>query len=167
MIYGTDHAIWRRIRLIPFEVTIPQDQQDRQLPAKLRAELPGILAWAVRGCLAWQREGLGAPEAVVDATTGYRQDMDLIGAFLEECCEFGPEAQSTTQGLYDAYKKWCERYGEPLMGKNTFRGKLRDRRFEKKRSNNRHGWRGLRVKANWDPWAELKEVHKRKTNTSN
>ncbi|HLI51013.1 MAG TPA: phage/plasmid primase, P4 family, partial [Thermomicrobiaceae bacterium] len=64
VIRGTDHAIWRRIRLIPFTVTIAEADQDKELPAKLRAEMPGILRWAIDGCLSWQRDGLGVPEAV-------------------------------------------------------------------------------------------------------
>ena len=64
MIRGTDYAIWRRIRLVPFEVQIPPEERDAELPAKLAAESTGILAWAVEGCLQWQKKGLDAPEAV-------------------------------------------------------------------------------------------------------
>ncbi|PLS83054.1 MAG: hypothetical protein CYG60_22800, partial [Actinobacteria bacterium] len=67
-VLGTDHAIWRRVKLIPFDVTIPEEEQDPRLPEKLQAELPGILAWAVRGCLDWQRDGLAEPEEVKAAT---------------------------------------------------------------------------------------------------
>jgi putative DNA primase/helicase len=77
---GTDHAIWRRIRLIPFDVTIPDDEQDARLPEKLAAELPGILAWCVRGCLAWLEIGLNPPDPVSRATDGYRREQDSIGA---------------------------------------------------------------------------------------
>src|SRR5919107_5291637 len=76
---GTDTAIWRRIRLIPFTETIPPGEQDKKLPEKLRAELFGILAWCVEGCLEWQREGLQAPEEVRRATGQYRSEMDVIG----------------------------------------------------------------------------------------
>ena len=85
VIRGTDLAIWRRIRLIPFTVTIPAEEQDRRLGRKLEAELSGILAWAVRGCQAWQREGLGMPAAVKAATEAYRAESDLLAAFLAEC----------------------------------------------------------------------------------
>src|SRR5207249_4861041 len=73
---GTDHAVWRRIKLVPFEVTIPKDEQDKHLLTKLRAEWPGILAWAIRGCLDWQREGLGEPDEVRAATAAYRAQQD-------------------------------------------------------------------------------------------
>jgi len=82
VIRGTDEGIWRRIRLVPFTVVIPEEEQDTTVPEKLRAELPGILAWAVRGCLAWQQEGLPVPEEVQQATAGYREEMDTFGRFL-------------------------------------------------------------------------------------
>ncbi|MBV9452643.1 MAG: hypothetical protein JOZ19_00760 [Rubrobacter sp.] len=80
-IRGTDPAIWDRIRLVPFDVRIPSGEVDRELPEKLKAELPGILAWAVRGCLDWQKNGLGEPEEVRAATEAYRAEMDVLVAF--------------------------------------------------------------------------------------
>jgi putative DNA primase/helicase len=85
-IRGTDDAIWRRIRLVPFTVTIPPDERDPQLVTILRAEKSGILNWAIAGCLDWQRDGLSAPEAVNTATAEYRTEMDKLGAFLEDRC---------------------------------------------------------------------------------
>jgi len=93
-IRGSDHAIWRRVRLIPFAVTIPEEQQDRNLTQKLRDELPGILAWAVQGCLAWQREGLQTPDAVRMATDAYREESDVIGPFITERCALPPHCIS-------------------------------------------------------------------------
>ncbi len=77
---GTDHAIWRRLRLVPFEVTIPEEEQDKTLPAKLERELPGILAWCVRGCLEWQRRGLDAKagQKVRVATAAYKAESDQV-----------------------------------------------------------------------------------------
>ncbi len=77
VIRGTDLGIWRRIRLVPFTVTIPADEIDPYLPNKLRAELPGILAWAVQGCLLWQKGGLRPPAKVEQATAAYRSESDL------------------------------------------------------------------------------------------
>jgi putative DNA primase/helicase len=104
VITGTDTAIWERIRLIPFTVTIPKDERDTTLPDKLHAELPGILAWAVRGCLAWQQDGLGEPDEVQQATAGYRTEMDVLGQFISECCLVGPHYRTKADKLYDAYK---------------------------------------------------------------
>src|SRR5262249_29436106 len=77
-IKGTDFAIWRRIKLIPFEVTFPPEKQDHGLQEKLRQELPGILAWAVSGCIEWQMNGLQEPEEVKGATDDYRVEMDTV-----------------------------------------------------------------------------------------
>ena len=107
-IRGTDYAIWRRIRLIPFTVTIPEAEQDAALLDKLTAELPGILAWAVRGCLDWQTNGLGAPSEVTSATQEYRDEMDVLGEFLTDCCVLAPTRTARAKDLYAAYQKWCE-----------------------------------------------------------
>ena len=96
---GTDEAIWRRIRLAPFEVTIPAGERDKELPDKLRRELPGIMAWAVRGCLDWQANGLGEPVEVSTATAAYRQEMDMLAEFLNDKCIQGQTA-STSAGLF-------------------------------------------------------------------
>src|SRR4029079_2313008 len=82
-ISGSDHGIWRRIRLVPCTVTIPEHERDPRLTAKLADELRGILAWAVRGCLEWREHGLGVPDEVRAATASYREEMDVFGGFLE------------------------------------------------------------------------------------
>jgi putative DNA primase/helicase len=128
VIRGTDEGIWRRVRLIPFTVQIPPDEQDKDLLAKLRDELPGILAWAVAGCLLWQREGgLGIPEEVRAATAAYRTDSDTLGAFLEEYCERGDGYSETTQNLYAAYSQWAKDGGEFKMTQTTFSRRLEER----------------------------------------
>lgn len=111
VIRGDDWAIWRRIRLLPFTVTIPPEAQDRQLEAKLRAELPGILAWAVQGCLAWQRDGLPMPDAVRDATDDYRREMDHFGQFLSERCELARGKTARAGQVYASYRHWTETQG--------------------------------------------------------
>ena len=103
-IRGSDHAIWRRIRLIPFNATIPPEKQDKNFSEKLNAELPGILRWAVEGCLLWQSEGLGLPESVKAATADYRSEMDVISDFIEECCEDTPGVQTPFSDLYHRYQ---------------------------------------------------------------
>src|SRR5690606_27269542 len=82
VVKGTDNGIWRRLRLIPFnqrfwdpnrgESGPPELQADSRLKDKLRPELAGIVAWLVRGCIEWQREGLGQPDEVTAATAEYR-----------------------------------------------------------------------------------------------
>jgi putative DNA primase/helicase len=107
---GDDDAIWRRLRLVPFEECFI-GREDRSLSADLEAELPGILAWAVEGCLEWQRDGLGEAEAVQRATREYREEEDVLGAFLADRCVVG-EGQVAPSDLRDAYDDYCRDLGE-------------------------------------------------------
>ena len=132
-IRGTDNAIWRRIRLISWDVTIPPAEQDRKLPEKLRNELEGVLAWVVAGCVEWQREGLRAPEEVRRATGEYRAEMDVLAAFLrEECATLEGESTAATS-LYEAYKEWCGETGERQEKQRKFGERLKERGYEKQR----------------------------------
>jgi putative DNA primase/helicase len=106
---GDDDAIWRRLRLVPFNVSF-LGREDQGLRAALEAELPGILAWAVQGCLEWQRHGLGLPAAVDAATREYREDEDVLGAFIDERCILDGEIDAST--LREAYEQFCKQLGE-------------------------------------------------------
>ena len=128
---GTDYAIWRRIKLIPFGVSIPKVDQDPKLPEKLKDEMPGILAWAVRGCLKWQAEGLGEPKEVTQATEGYRAEQDVLAAFIEECCVVETGAWVKFSDLYAAYQAWGAESGEPTETKRKFGNRLTERGFNK------------------------------------
>lgn len=133
VVRGTDHAIWRRLRLIPFTVTIPREEQDRRLVERLRRELPGILNWAIEGCLRWGRSGLSEPEAVVAATSRYRSEMDLLGGFLEECCVVDDHAKASAASLYKAYREWLDDNGERLVSQKSFGTALGERGFDKRK----------------------------------
>jgi P4 family phage/plasmid primase-like protien len=124
-IAGTDTGIWRRIRLIPFSVIIPENQIDLRLDEKLKAEYPGILRWAVEGCMKWLHEGLGIPEEIKAATKEYRDEMDVTKGFLEECCSIHPSLQVTTKSLYKAYQDWCAENGEYHLTKRKFTDKVK------------------------------------------
>jgi P4 family phage/plasmid primase-like protien len=93
IVRGTDLGIWRRLVLVPFTVRVEGAQAIKDMPEKLKAEYSGILAWMVRGCLDWQKNGLGAPEAVASATRTYRDEQDLMGDFLADECVIDPEAK--------------------------------------------------------------------------
>jgi len=143
-ITGTDWAIWRRIRLLPFTVVIPPEEQDPHLPDTLRRELPGILAWAVQGSLDWQRDGLGTPPEVEAATTAYRLEQDVLADFLEECCSVGPDLQAAASALYKAYSEWCKDAGEKPLPKNAFGMRLPERGFTPDRAKGgRRLWQGI------------------------
>lgn len=124
---GQDHAIWRRIKLVPFDVTIPVAERDPQLLEKLRAEASGILRWMVVGCLEWQKFGLGEPKAIAAATADYRRDQDHLGRFLDDECETAPDAWCATTELYRRYQTWCANTGEVAWGRENFREGLLER----------------------------------------
>jgi P4 family phage/plasmid primase-like protien len=129
LVKGSDHGLWRRVHLVPFTVTIPEERRDKKLLQKLKAEASGILAWAVRGCLAWQRDGLGTPEEVVAATAEYREEMDTLSQFIEECCEVGDALKVNAGALYEAYKDWCNKSGEYVTSQRVFGERLTERGF--------------------------------------
>lgn len=133
-IRGTDHGIWRRIKLVPFDVCIPDDEQDKQLPQQLKDELPGILNWAIRGCLDWQRHGLQEPSRVMEATCEYRKDMDVLQQWIDERCEVGDNCKQKSRDLYEAYCKWCEARREPTPTSNRFARQLKEKGFATQKS---------------------------------
>jgi putative DNA primase/helicase len=102
------YGFWRRLRLIPFLKTFPVNAQ---LAVELQAEAPGILAWAVRGCLAWQRDGLNPPAIVQNATREYETDSDPLAAFWAEACDADPDAQVRASELFEHYRRWAEKHG--------------------------------------------------------
>ena len=110
---------------MPFEVTIPEAEQDKGLPEKLR-----ILAWIVRGCQEWQRDGLGEPEEVRSATTSYRADMDVLARFIEDRCVMDPDAWTKFADLYSSYQDWCDESGEKAETKRQTGTRLKERGFE-------------------------------------
>jgi len=110
---NVDEAIRRRLHLIPFTVTIPQKERDIGLTEKLKAEWPGILAWAIKGCLEWQKIGLVPPKVIQEATDQYLAEEDVLGQFLNECCDCSNANALTELGdIYSWFKEWCEKSGE-------------------------------------------------------
>jgi putative DNA primase/helicase len=143
---GTDEGIWRRLRLIPFEVTFPEDQQDKQLGQKLLAEAPGILAWAVQGCLEWQRDGMRTPECVTQATTKYREEEDVVRCFLNECCIEKGGCECRASALYSRFKEWAKGNGDDKpMSQKAF-GSVMTTRGVKRKSNNGTWYEGVTTK---------------------
>lgn len=140
-IRGTDYGVWRRIKTVPFTVTIPDEEKDKDLPAKLHGELPGILNWALTGCRAWQRNGLGEPDEVRQATAAYRAEQDAVQGFLAESCHLYREAKTKASALFDAYQRWS---GDRIMTPRAFGDRLREKGYESKRG---HGgayfWHGI------------------------
>ena len=143
-IKGTDHAIWRRIRLIPFNMTIPEEEQDTDLPEKLRTEFPGILRWAVEGCLSWQKEGIHPPQEVSEATTEYQAEQDVLAGFLRDVCVEHPFSEITKKEFYAAYKEWCEENGDKPESQRAISRRMKERGFqEKKGTGGTRKWIGV------------------------
>jgi putative DNA primase/helicase len=120
-IRGTDWGVWRRIKLVPFTVTITAEEKIKDLGNKLKAEFPGILNWAVRGCLDWQRGGLGEPDEVRLASEAYRAEQDLIARWIAECCNVHPDLRCTFGALFDSYQTWS---GDKVMTAKGFGQRL-------------------------------------------
>jgi putative DNA primase/helicase len=146
---GDDEGIWRRMRLVPWTVTIPEAERDTMLSEKLRAELPGILAWAVRGCISWQAKGLETPRAVRDATSDYRSESDLVGQFFAEHVVFERDANMARKVLRETYETWCKENGADALGAKRFAGRLRERGVVdgkvRQGAQVLDGWRGVRL----------------------
>lgn len=149
-IRGTDLAIWRRIMLIPFDVTIPPKERDKSLPTKLQAELPGILAWAVQGCLTWQENGLEPPKDVRAATQQYRRESDPLAEFITQRCTTDDSAAKIRAGpFYAAYRGWAEAQGfndSEILNSKRF-GTEMTRRFEPGRDKQSRLYIGVSLRA--------------------
>lgn len=140
-VHGDDHAIWRRLQIIPFEKRI--QQPDKNLSRKLRGELPGILAWALQGCIDWQRHGLGTCGAIDHAGGAYRQREDRLALFIEERCELDATGRVENGELRDAYHAWENARGDTPM--SDLFDRLDKRGFATGKSNGKRIRKGLRL----------------------
>lgn len=145
-IRGVDHGIWRRIHLIPFDVTIPAEEIDKDIPEKLRNELPGILAWAVRGCAEWLERGLMVPSSIADATAEYRAEMDVLENFIEDSCSRGIDRRVPVGDLYSRYGVWAESVCLDSLGKKIFGNLMRQKGFSQVKSGDARYWNGISLK---------------------
>ncbi len=149
-------AIWKRLKAVPFNVRIADADLDLQLPDKLRAEMPGILAWAVRGCIAWQKQGLGEPPEVSQANLEWREHDDPLKEFLEDCCTVDPDAYVGSRDLAAAYEWWAkqarerfplgrENFGERMRAKGFISTRTREKDDEGGKSSQLRVWKGLEL----------------------
>jgi putative DNA primase/helicase len=143
IIKDVDEGIWRRMRLIPFTVKIPENKQDIKLIQKLESEYAGIIAWAVQGCLQWQESGLQTPEKVTQATELYRTEEDLLQPFFDDKCVIDENIKTMASDLYKSYKAWCEENSEKATNTTRFGRMLSDRGFEKTRLTAGNFWQGI------------------------
>ena len=143
IVRGDDYAIWRRIHLIPFEQTFEGESQDKNLKSELLAELPGILNWAIEGCLLWQKQGLVQPEAIQKATLEYRDEMDLLAEWIDAKCVVGPDRAASVAALYNSYDIWCLNNRVKPMERRVFARKLKSRGFKSVKSGGQRGYLGI------------------------
>ena len=146
VIKGTDHGIWRRIKLIPFVTRIEEEKQDKRLEQKLLAEGPGILNWLIEGAKRWYSEGLNPPKIVVNATEEYRAEMDVIGDFIRDRCELMPGASIRARELYRCYQEWCGENNENAVSERFFGTRIKELGIERKRTSEGRNWQGIKIK---------------------
>jgi putative DNA primase/helicase len=140
-------AIRRRMNLLPFNVTISDEERDANLAEKLKAEWPGILAWMIKGCLEWQRIGLSPPQKVIDATEEYLDSEDTFGTFLKETCVPDANAEVSSQMLYGIWKDYAEDNNTFIGSEKMFTGWMAERGYVKARdrTGDRNVFKGLRL----------------------
>ncbi len=145
-----DEASWKRVRRIPFAVTVAEADKDESLKDRLREpeHAAAVLAWAVRGCLEWQSAGLGTCDAVRTSTLEYRAEMDILGDFTEDRLVWSADAWSSTVDLYQAYSGWCVGAGisKPLDVRAFGRLLAKRRGVEPERRGHVRGWSGVAVR---------------------
>lgn len=153
-VQGTDFAIWRRIHKVPFLVTIPEEEKDPKLFSKLRNELPGILNWAIAGCLEWQKNGLKPPKAVLDATAEYKTNEDMFASWLNDCCNLGAQYSTKASSLLESFVKYSSWKG---MSHKKFGSMMKEHGFTKSKSNGVI-WNGLELSEPLTPFSESPHV---------
>lgn len=157
-IEGQDAGIWRRVRVIPFNVRFYRPEEsatgpyrDGTLKDRLREEYSGVLSWLVQGCLDWQRYGLSSPESVMAATSEQRTTMDPLGGFFAEYCVINPKCQVQATELYQEYLKWSDATRERAMSQRWFGLRLAERgSFIKEQHRDGIYWIGIGLKSSFD-----------------
>jgi len=147
VIKGTDHGIWRRIKLIPFTTRIEEEKQDKHLEQKLMLEGPGILNWLVEGAKRWCNEGLKTPTVIIRATDEYRAEMDVIGNFIKERCMQKPGVSIRARELFKCYQGWCDENNEHAVSERFLGLRLKEMGFDQKRMNDGRYWQGIQIRA--------------------
>jgi len=143
VIRGTDHGIWRRIKLIPFMTRITEDKQDKHLEFKLREEASGILNWLLAGAAVWKKERLQTPNIITSVTDEYRAEMDVIGNFINERCVQKKGIKINIRVLYKVYSEWCEENNEHAISERFFTLRLKEIGFCQCRSATERFWVGV------------------------
>ena len=143
VVTGQDEGIWRRLRLVPWDVVIPPDERDGQLADRLRLEADHILTWLVGGYRDWRQHGFADPEQVTEATAAYRAASDDLGRFLDQRCVAAPHFTARSSELFAAWSKWCVTEGVESGSNKAFTESLQNRGFDTRRSRIGVLWDGI------------------------
>jgi len=147
VIKGTDHGIWRRIKLIPFTTRISEEKMDKTLEEKLLEEKSGILNWLIEGMLRWQKEGLNTPPIILNATDEYRGEMDVIGNFIKERCVQKQGLMVRARELFQAYQDWCDENNELATSERMFGMRMKELGMAQKRTSEARYWVDIGIQA--------------------
>ena len=148
---GDGYGIWRRLILIPFNVKFAKKDRDNKLTEKLKQELPGVLNWAIAGCIKWQKEGLKTPDAIQSAISEYKSEMDTVQQWIDDCWETNSATDSEIKSteLYRSYINWADQNGEYYkLTQNKLGRKLIERGVKTKRRSNGNHYLGIALKNN-------------------
>lgn len=151
IIKAQDYSIWRRVIKVPFDVIIPKEDWDKQLRSKLLDESEGILSWLVDGAKLWYNDGLCIPVAVQEATKDYKEELDILGDFIDNYCEQGEELEISVRDFYTLYKHWCNLSDQRPRSSNSLSRELNERSFVTKKIN------GVRMKKGIDFKPDIKK----------
>lgn len=146
IIRGRDRAIWRRLKLIPFTVTIPSNEQDKYLSQKLRAEYPGILRWIVEGAVRWHKEGLREPGEIASATAAYKDEMNRAASFFDDNCVFGEHYWTLSKSVWEQYQAWVKETKRRYpMTRGELNEAIKEKGCEPKKISRQggRGWQGI------------------------
>lgn len=146
-IRGDDHAIWRRMVLVPFRRKFSDHEKDPVLPDKLRMEYPGILNWFIQGAVAWYASGLQVPDVVKQEVTTYRSDMDLIGQWIETALRKTEGVTTPARQLYQRFAQWCQGGGHTPISETRFAARMAARGFAKVHTNKGRAYVGVSLTA--------------------
>jgi len=144
-ITGTDHGIWRRIKVIPFNKVIPDEKQDKHLKTKLLKEMPQILGWMIKGCLLWQRHGLNEPDKLKDAHKDYRSEMDIVQRWINEACLIDETEYTPSSELFENFSNYVQQNKEYQLSHTMF-GRNMSKKFKKGRYGGVTVYRGVILK---------------------
>jgi putative DNA primase/helicase len=143
---NTDEAMRRRLHMVPFTIKVPDNKRDPDLPDTLKEELPGILQWAIEGCIEWRQIGLNPPSAVVQTTDEYFSAQDPLSGWLEDRCILDPEARTSIAELYESYAEYMRTVGEVAEPKERLSSRLEGHGFSRRRGGKGvRGFEGIRV----------------------